>query len=82
MMIDLKKIIKEVETVTAETAAFIFEEATVFDISRTERKGLNDFVSYVDKGAEKLLVERLSIIVPEAGFITEEGTSTKVGVII
>ena len=40
---------------------------------------MNDFVSYVDKGAEKLLVERLARALPEAGFITEEGTSTKVG---
>lgn len=40
---------------------------------------MNDFVSYVDKGAEKLLVERLAAILPEAGFITEEGTSAKVG---
>lgn len=79
MMINLKKIIKEVEMVTAETAAFIFEEATIFDLSRTERKGLNDFVSYVDKGAEKMLVEKLSAILPEAGFRTEEGTSSKTG---
>ncbi len=46
----------------------------------TESKGLNDFVSYVDKGSEKMLVERLGIILPEAGFITEEGTSVKKGV--
>ncbi len=42
-----------------EAGAFIRREAEVFDINRKERKGLNDFVSYVDKGAEKLLVERL-----------------------
>jgi len=79
MMIDLKKIIQEVKSVTAETAEFIYKEATDFDISRTERKGLNDFVSYVDKGAEKILVENLSKLLPEAGFKTEEGTSSKTG---
>jgi myo-inositol-1(or 4)-monophosphatase len=78
-MIDFKKIIKEIETITAETAEFILEEATGFDISRTEKKGLNDFVSYVDKGSEKMLVEKLSAILPEAGFKTEEGTSSKTG---
>ena len=78
-MIDLKKIIKEVETITAETAGFISGEAAGFDLSRTESKGLNDFVSYVDKGSEKILVEKLSAILPEAGFKTEEGTSSKTG---
>ena len=76
MMIDLKKIIEDVEIITAETAEFIAREAAGFDISRTEIKGINDFVSYVDKGSEKILVERLSAILPEAGFKTEEGTSS------
>jgi myo-inositol-1(or 4)-monophosphatase len=78
-MIDLKKIIEEVEKITAETAEFIAGEAAGFDISRTESKGLNDFVSYVDKGSEKMLVEKLSAILPEAGFRTEEGTSSRTG---
>jgi myo-inositol-1(or 4)-monophosphatase len=77
---NLKEICLEIEKAANEAGAFIRREAEVFDITCTERKGLNDFVSYVDKGAEKLLVERLSVILPEAGFITEEGTSTKVGV--
>jgi myo-inositol-1(or 4)-monophosphatase len=77
---NLKDICKEIETAARDAATFIRQEAEVFDAECTERKGLNDFVSYVDKGAEKLLVERLALIVPEAGFITEEGTSTKVGV--
>lgn len=79
MMIDLKKIIEEVEKITAETAEFIAREAAGFDIGLTESKGLNDFVSYVDKGSEKMLVEKLSAILPEAGFRTEEGTSSRTG---
>ncbi len=77
---DLRKITREIEKAATEAGNFIRNEAEVFDISSAERKGLNDFVSYVDKGAEKLLVERLSRILPEAGFITEEGTSAKVGI--
>jgi myo-inositol-1(or 4)-monophosphatase len=79
MMINLEKIIKEVERITADTAGFISGEAFGFDISRTESKGLNDFVSYVDKGSEKILVEKLSALLPAAGFKTEEGTSSKRG---
>ena len=76
---NLKDICREIEKVACQAGAFIRKEAEVFDINCTERKGLNDFVSYVDKGAEELLVERLSGILSEAGFIAEEGTSTKVG---
>lgn len=76
---NLENICKGIEKAATEAGAFIRKEAEVFDISRMERKGLNDFVSYVDKGSEKLLVERLTSILPEAGFITEEGTSNKVG---
>jgi myo-inositol-1(or 4)-monophosphatase len=78
-MIDLKEICFEIEKVARETGKFILHESEVFDHGRTEKKGLNDFVSYVDKGSEKMLVERLSILLPEAGFITEEGTSKKIG---
>jgi len=78
-MINLQDICKEIEKAAYEAGAFIRQESEVFDKNRTEKKGLNDFVSYVDKGAEKLLVERLTHILPEAGFNAEEGTSTKVG---
>ncbi|MGD0754846.1 MAG: inositol monophosphatase family protein [Bacteroidales bacterium] len=78
-MIDLKHICKELEKAARETSDFILKESQGFDINRTEKKGLNDFVSYVDKGSEKMLVEKLSLLLPEAGFITEEGTSKKIG---
>jgi len=78
-MINLKEICKEVENVAREAGAFILKESQEFDISRTESKGLNNFVSYVDKVAEKMIVERLGALLPEAGYITEEGTITKSG---
>jgi myo-inositol-1(or 4)-monophosphatase len=79
-MVNLKEITRKIETAARETGAFILKESKVFDISLTETKGLNDFVSYVDKSAEKMLVERLSVVLPEAGFVTEEGTSEKEGI--
>jgi len=78
-MIDLKNICREIEKSARETGAFILKESQNFDIKRTESKGVNDFVSYVDKGSEKMLVERLSHLLPEAGFKTEEGTIKKTG---
>lgn len=79
-MTDLKDLCAGIESAAREAAVFILKESEHFDVSRTETKGLNNFVTYVDKGSEKMLVEKLSALVPEAGFIAEEGTSTKTGV--
>ncbi len=78
-MTDYKSIVSETVKAARETGAFILKESEGFDISRTEVKGLHDLVSYVDKGAEEMLVKKLGIILPEAGFLAEEGTSSKKG---
>jgi myo-inositol-1(or 4)-monophosphatase len=44
-----------------------------------EHKGLHDLVTNLDKYSEKKLVDFLGELVPDSGFIAEEGTSTKVG---
>ena len=44
-----------------------------------EEKGRQNFVTEVDKEAEKILVSGLSELLPEAGFIAEEGTNNKRG---
>lgn len=64
----------QVVALCKEVGEFIRKESLVFDRSNIEYKGLNDMVSYVDKTAEKLLVEGLSRLLPESGFITEEKT--------
>ncbi|NLN29867.1 MAG: inositol monophosphatase [Bacteroidales bacterium] len=76
-MKDLKTIVNKVAEIALETGKFIKQEAKGFDISRTETKGLHDLVSYVDKKSEEMLVQKLGLTLPEAGFITEEGTSSK-----
>lgn len=44
-----------------------------------EEKGKQNFVTEVDKKAELILVNGLSDLLPESGFIAEEGTSVKRG---
>lgn len=78
-MIDLNEICDKVCQLTKTTGQFIKTEALKFSTERVEVKGKNDFVSYVDKSSEQKLVEGLSTLLPEAGFIAEEGTSTKKG---
>ncbi|HET8829896.1 MAG TPA: inositol monophosphatase family protein [Pelobium sp.] len=74
-----EELCKEVINIAKNAGAFILAESTNFSATKIEYKGLNDMVSYVDKTAEKMIVEQLSVILPEAGFIAEEGTSNKVG---
>ena len=62
-----------------DVGSFIREEREKFSVSDIQYKGKNDLVSYVDMEAEKAIVERLSGIFQEAGFITEEKTIDKTG---
>lgn len=74
-MINLKDLEKAVCSLSESVADFIRRERLDFDLSKIEHKGFNDLVSYVDKEAELRLVKGLRQILPEAGFITEEGTA-------
>ncbi len=76
---DLAVLTKKVISLTKEVGEFIHGESKVFDREHIEYKGMHDMVSYVDKTAERDLVKGLSSILPEAGFITEEKTSTVLG---
>lgn len=72
---NLQDIEKNVMEVCGKVGEFIFTEGSNFDLTRIEQKsGFNNLVSYVDKEAERRLVTVLQKILPEAGFITEEGT--------
>ncbi len=77
-MIDLIKLEKEVIELSEEVADFIETESKNFDKSRIEQKtSANNLVSYVDKESEKKLVKALSKLLPGAGFLAEEGTSSE-----
>lgn len=74
---ELEKICLEVQGLTIRAEEFISNERKCFLSKGIDTKGKNDFVTSVDKGVEKILVEGLEQIIPESGFITEEGTSLK-----
>lgn len=76
---NLQSLLEETVKVSREAGEFIRQERLIFDLDRVERKGLNDMVSYVDKKAEEMIVKKLHELLPEAGFITEEGTATTRG---
>ncbi|MDR0384940.1 MAG: inositol monophosphatase [Prevotellaceae bacterium] len=68
------KICEDVCSIARIAGKFILDERKNFTPDRIEVKGVNDFVSYVDRKAEELIVERLSPLIAGAGFLTEEGT--------
>lgn len=71
---ELKHLASHVEDVARKAGTFILGERIRFQSGSVEVKGRNDFVSYVDKSSERLIVEALKQLLPEAGFIAEEGT--------
>lgn len=78
-MKDLKTITQQVCAVAREAGAYIRKEREGFSADKVERKHAHDYVSYVDKGSEQRIVEALRALVPEAGFITEEGLASHTG---
>ena len=74
-----QELTQQVVFIAKEVGSFILHEAKSFSADRIEYKGVNDMVSYVDKTAEERIIKTLSELIPSAGFIAEEGTSTKIG---
>ncbi len=68
---------KQVVNLTRGVGKFIAREAIKFSEEDIEVKGEHNFVSYVDKTAEKMLVQELSKMLPSAGFIAEENQELK-----
>ena len=62
-----------------EVAAFISSEAGNISKKDIQHKGVHDLVTFVDKTSEEKLIKGLSALLPEAGFIAEEGTNAKKG---
>ena len=72
---NLEDIVKEVITISEEVGTFLLSQD--LQPEDVEHKSLNSLVSFVDKQAESMFVESLSKLVPEAGFIAEEGTGER-----
>lgn len=79
MEIELNQLCLSVCEIARSAGKMIADERKRFDDSKVEYKGLHDLVSYVDKNSEKLIVSQLEKLLPEAGFLAEEGTTSKEG---
>jgi len=74
---NLSSLCNEVRELAVETGQFIKSQQKELTTDTIQSKGLHNFVTFVDTSAEKKIVSSLSKLLPEAGFIAEEGTSNK-----
>ncbi|HPD96443.1 MAG TPA: inositol monophosphatase family protein [Tenuifilaceae bacterium] len=73
---NLTDICNQVIDIARSAGKFALNERKVFSFDKVKVKSENNFVSYVDTTCERMIVDKLSQILPKAGFIAEEGTGT------
>ncbi len=79
MFMNYQEICIKVTELCKTVGGFIFNEVNKITVDNIEIKGKHDFVTYVDKTSERMLIEELSKLIPESGFIAEENTNDKKG---
>lgn len=75
-----KQLCREVCGLAAEVGTFLAEERRkLSDAVTAEAKGIHNYVTRFDKESERRIVSRLRQLLPDSGFIAEEGTATSTG---
>lgn len=65
----------EVQNIARNVGSFIREEGKKVTASDVELKSKASLVTYVDKAAEATIVKALRELIPDSGFVAEEGTA-------
>jgi len=73
---NLEKLCLDVRDIAGMAGAFIAGEREKFNLRDVEIKGKANFVTYVDRQAEELIVGSLGRLLQGSGFIAEEGTGS------
>ncbi len=76
---DYREICENTREIAAEVGKYIMEKQGTLLHDSIETKGKQNFVTEVDKEAEQRLAKSLGKIIPDSGFIVEEGTVKKKG---
>lgn len=69
----------EVCRLATEVGDYLRTERQNIDSLAIETKGVHDYVTQFDKESERRIVARLRELLPDSGFIAEEGTATRRG---
>jgi myo-inositol-1(or 4)-monophosphatase len=75
-MIHPEELTKEVALIARETGHYLHEQKHSLRPEDIIEKAEFDYVSHIDKAAEIRLIKQLSALLPQAGFISEEGQAT------
>lgn len=76
---DLKALCEATTEIAVEAGNYIYSRIKSISPEDVEIKGLNNFVTDVDKSTEAMIIGKLSRLVSDAGFIAEEGTNKQQG---
>jgi myo-inositol-1(or 4)-monophosphatase len=77
--ISLETLTGHVVQLSKTISDYLKKEIDTIGSDTIETKGLHNFVTYVDKTAEEMIMAALAEMLPEAGFIAEETRDTKKG---
>ncbi len=77
--IDYKALCKDVCLLAMEVGDYLREQRLQIGEIAKETKGVHDYVTQFDKESERRIVARLKELLPQSGFIAEEGTATHQG---
>lgn len=72
---NLETLCTQVQELAREVGHFIYDERLKFTAADIILKGKSDMVTYVDKTSEARIVKGLRELLPNSGFIAEEGTA-------
>jgi len=73
---DYKNLCSQVQDIAREAGIFIREEGKKISSNDIEIKSVASLVTYVDKTAEANIVSALKKLIPDSGFVAEEGTAS------
>lgn len=76
---DYKELCHQVCQLAVEVGDFLRDQRLQIPSLNIETKGVHDYVTQFDKESERRIVSRLQQLLPQAGFIAEEGTATRTG---
>lgn len=76
---NLRTLTNDVCSLCRNSGKYILDEVAKIRASDIEIKSPNNFVTYVDKNSEQMLVDGLSRLLPGSGFIAEENPSLQKG---
>ncbi|WP_346861422.1 inositol monophosphatase family protein [uncultured Draconibacterium sp.] len=72
---DYKKLCFQVQEIARTAGNFIRDEQKKISAKNIEIKSVASLVTYVDKTAEQQIVSALKALIPDSGFVAEEGTA-------